>query len=224
MKKLFCLILAIIMFSLTGCSSEVREPLVASPLKELNTVYDSNGNLIQQILYNDQTDEYIMKEYIYACEDGYFICADQRTTITGTKKKANQDISNKLTIYYNQDLLDRPITIMDNEYVKVSVVEYLAKDNWWEFGYKLEVINKTTQVITIMIDDVYIMDIECKPMFSVEHIEAGKTSRFILAWDKETIERCYIPYLDNTEFMIKVYDNEDWKVPALAGSRVMFKQ
>jgi hypothetical protein len=68
------------------------------------------------------------------------------------------------------------------------------------------------------------MDILCKPLFTIEHIDAGKTAYFTLAWDTDTIERTHIPYIDNIEFMIRVYNNENWSAPALDGSRIMIKK
>lgn len=222
-NKILCLCLALIMICtcLTGCNDSKSK--VNYPLTEINTVYDNYNNLLQQILYNEQTKEYIIKEFTYSYDNGIAVCIDQKITVISADEKLNSSTSNSLVIYYNKDLVDKPTIIMDNEYVQVTVKKFLSKASWWEFGYDIEVFNKTNKVLSVSFDNVYIMDIACKPMFSIDHIEAGKTANFMLGWDKEMLERCYIPYIDNIEFMVRVFDNETWNTAALAGTRVLFK-
>jgi hypothetical protein len=219
-------ILAIVIIGITLIfnSNTAKENTVAYPLKELSATYDSAGNLLQQILYNELTDDYIKTEYVYGYVDGRLICIDQHTTIITNKKHEDNQNTTKLQVYFNKDLLNDVITIIDNEYVKVSIVKYLAKDSWWEFGYELKVVNKTKDIITVHIDNATIMDINCSPLFYTEHVAPGDTEYFTLAWDSDTLERCYIPYIDNIEFMIRVFDNDNWRTPALCGERVLIKQ
>ena len=235
-KKLFYLTLGVsllILFILNvtiNIKNKKPEDLpLNTPLKLVNEVTDQYDNILQQIFYDEKNDRYLLKEYTYILQKNKWVCTNQQTVVISKVEKQcnfnNQDqLNNYLKIYYNSDLSDGPITIMDNEYVKVSIVKYLAKDNWWEFGYELKVVNKTNSVITFMIDNPSIMDIQCKPLFTIDHVDAKNTAYFTMAWDKETLERCYIPYIDNIEFMIRVYDNENWKTPALAGNRLLIKQ
>jgi hypothetical protein len=185
---------------------------------------DLNDNILQQMFYNEETGEYLLREYTYVHTGSFWECTNQRTAVVFNKGSSDTVLpSPTLKIYYSSDLADGPITLLDNEWVKVSIVKYLAKDSWWEFGYELKIVNKTNRVITITIDNESIMDINCKPVFSVDHIDAGDTAYFTLAWDKDTLERCYIPYVDNVEFMVRIFNNDNWKVPALAGERVLIK-
>lgn len=225
-KKIICMLLVIVMVLIcfVGCEKTETEPeVVESPLKVVDIVEDPWGRELQKIYYNEINHEYILKEFIYQKIDGEVVCVDQKTTIIGADEKLNSNTSSSVTIYYNKDLTNRPAVIMDNEYARVTVKKFLAKDSWWEFGYDIEVLNKTDKVITVSFDNVHIMDISCKPMFSIDHIETGKTANFMLGWDRDTLERCYIPYVDNIEFMVRIFDNEDWDTAALAGSRVLFK-
>lgn len=227
MKKLFCIILSLfICLSITSCNSKERD--ISTSLKLVDEVRDKYNNILQQIFYNEKTGEFLLKEYTYTLQNNKWVCIEQRTNIfTG---KENNYVCNKtnvnpaLRIFYNSDLANGPITIMDNEYAKVSIVKYLATDNWWEFGYELKIYNKTNKVLSVLVDDTYIMDIQCKPLFNIDHIEAGKTAYFQMAWDEDTLTRCHIPYVDNVEFIVKIFDNEDWTVPALAGTRLMIKK
>lgn len=226
MKKLLCFLLIIIIcLSLHGCYKRTVISEVSYPMKEVDAVYDSNNNLIQQTLFNQETGEYFLKEFKYERKFFIWSCVDQRTSILKHYNTPNINASCiPLNIFYNSDLTNGPITIMNNDWAKVSIVKYLAADRWWEFGYELKVVNKTNRVISILIDGCSIMDINCKPMFSIDHIDAGNTAYFTLAWDKDTLERCYIPYIDNIDFMVRVFDNDDWDVPALAGTRIVLKK
>lgn len=215
--------------SFVGCGENkgITKKMANSPLQLLYETKDEYGNILQQVFYNEKTCETLLKEFIYDYKNGSWVCIDQRATVLSNKDNTRCNshmINSALNIYYNDDLADGPITIMDNEYAKISIVKYLAKDNWWEFGYELKIINKTNQVITVMIDSLSIMDINCKPLFTIDHIDAKNTAYFILAWDKETLERCYIPYIDNIEFMVRIFDNDDWKTPALAGEKILIKK
>lgn len=226
LKKLFCLVL-IVIFCLTfvGCEDNNQKNTIELPLKEINAVYDIHGNLLQQTVYNEQTDEYVITIFTYSHETGTWTCIDQKTIITNCQKDPVESTTdNSLTIYYNNDLKSGPLVLIDNSDIKISIVEYLKQASWWEFGYKLKVENKSTKVLTYMFDYVSIVGIECKPMFTIDHIEPGHTDYFNLAWDKESLERAYIPYLDNIEFMLRVYDNDDWKDLALYGTRALIKE
>lgn len=231
MKKIFYLLVFILVLTvITGCSPEAETANITnnSPLQLIDEVKDTHDNVLQQIYYNCETKEYWLKEYTYIKQDAIFICTDQRMSIISKDSNgANSDntaINPKLEIYHTSELMNNPIVLIDNEYAKVSLVKYLAKDKWWEFGYEVKVYNKTNSVITVVFDRASIMDIGCKPLFAIDHIDTGDTSYFTLAWDRETIERCYIPYIDNIEFMVKIYNNENWNVPALSGTRVLIKK
>ena len=117
-----------------------------------------------------------------------------------------------------------PIVILDDEGVRVSITKYLAADMWYEFGYELKIENNTNNIITIAIDDVAIMDTACPPLFNIDHIDAGKTAYFTIGWDKETLERSHVPYVNNIEFMIRVFDNTNWQSTALTGEKIMLKK
>lgn len=225
MKKLFCLSLVFILCCcLAGCNGKVKsETKVEYPFEEVSATYDVHGQLLHQMLLNKETGEYFLKEFTYEYINGLWVCANQHTTVIA-KKESNSVADDSLNIYYNYYLSKGHITIMDNEYTTISIVKYLTKDDWWEFGYELKIENKTNQVISVLIDDCYIMGIQCKPLFSIDHIDAGKTAFFRAGWDKDTLTRSHIPYIDNVEFMIRIFDNNNWKVPALAGTRILIKQ
>jgi hypothetical protein len=225
LKKILCIILSLTILCLctTSCRKETKIiNKVEYPLEEISAIYDSNNNLLQQTLVNKETGDYIFKEFVYENRNNFWVCIDQRTSIL-EKNVDKASFDPLLKIHYNKSLYDAPIIIMDNEYVKISIIKYLSKADWWEFGYELKIYNKTNNLLSVLIDDCYIMDILCKPLFTVDHIEAGKTVYFKIAWDSDTLKRCKIPYIDDVEFMVRVFNTEDWTTPALAGNRIMIK-
>ena len=117
---------------------------------------------------------------------------------------------------------------MDNADIKISIVKYLASDFWWDVGYELKIENKSNKILTCTIDDTYIMNTYCQPLFSIEHIEAKHTEYFTIGWDRDSLDKSHIPYVDNVEFMVRVFNNEYWNNrwtdKALWGTHVLIKQ
>jgi hypothetical protein len=224
MKRIFALILLfIVSICLCACNTETKHSNVEYPLKEVNIIYDNYSNIIQQTIYNELTEEYTTTIFTYEYKNGFWNCISQSTHISNSNTGINNTEATATNIYYIQDLIDNPIILIDNDNIKISIVEYLDVASWWEFGYKIKVENRSDKTITYLIDDTSIMDINCDPLFDVDHIESGHTAYFNIAWDKETLERCHIPYIDNIEFMIRVFDNNDWVSPALYGTKVLIK-
>lgn len=192
----------------------------------VDEVKDKYDNILQQIYYNDNTDEYLIKEYSYSLQKNKWLCTNQHTTVVpfgDTTSKYESSIDNSLKIFYDKDFTNGPIVIMDNEDIKISIVKTLATDSWYYFGYELKIVNKSNKVLSVVIDEAAIMDRQCKPLFNVEHVDIGHTVYFDVAWQKEELERCHIPHLDNIEFMIKVFDNDNWKEPAMYGNKILMK-
>jgi hypothetical protein len=226
LKKFICLLLVLgFCVSLVGCGAEANseeKKLINEPLKEVHAVYDIYNNLIQQTVFNEQTGEYITTIYTYEHIDGLWTCTNQSITVLN-KNTSKETIDELMTIYNLSDLEKNPITLLDSENIKISLIECLDENDWRAFGYKVKLENKTNKTLVVILDNNYIMNIKCSPVFSVEYVEASKTQYFELSWDKETLERRYIPYIDNIEFMLRIYDNENWKVPALEGTHVFLK-
>lgn len=226
LKKFICLLLLLCFCILfTGCSSEEKN-LIKEPLKEVHAVYDLYDNLIQQTVFNEQTGEYITTVYTYENINGLWTCINQNTTILNKSltKESTEECKDEFKAVYNLKSLEKnSITLVDSENIKISLIEYLTENNWRAFGYRLKLENKTNKVLCVILDNNYIMNIKCSPVFTVEHIEPSETKYFELSWDKETLERRYVPYVDNVEFMIRIYNNENWKVPALEGAHILLK-
>jgi hypothetical protein len=115
------------------------------------------------------------------------------------------------------------LAILNTPEIYIAVVEYLDTASWWEFGYKLKIVNKCDRSLTVTFNNSSVAGIRCEPVFFVDHIEPGHTRYFNLAWDRASLERSWIPYLDNIEFLLQVYYSSSWSNPAKYGTRVLLK-
>lgn len=196
------------------------------PLVQVNILYDKYGNIIQQTLHNEETGEYFLKEFSYTYNNGQWVCTDQRLILlsahnNNTTKDTIQNTT--LRILSIKELNTKPVVLIDNEQVRVSIINFLDTEHWYRFAYELKIENKSNKVLSFYIDDASIMGINCSPLFYVDHVDAKHSAFFTLGWDHDALERNYIPYIDNVKFTIKVYDNIDWSTPAFAGERVLIK-
>lgn len=231
MKKVLCVFGCIVLcvvwiIGFVGICINIKPDKTTHSLTLIDEVKDRYDNIIQQTYYNNVSDEYLVKEFSHALQNNKWVCIDQHITVIpfGEQEKyTNPNINNGLKIFYDKDFSKGPIIIMDNEDIKISIVKTLATDSWYYFGYELKIVNKSNKVLSVVIDEAAIMDRQCKPLFNVEHVDIGHTVYFDVAWQKEELERCHIPYLDNIEFMIKVFDNDNWKEPALYGNKILMK-
>ncbi len=223
MKRLLCILLAVLLLMVfTACNTAKTK--TAAPLTEVNSLYDQYGNLIQQTLYNEATEEYFLKEFMYTYQNKKWVCTDQRLTLLSAAptKDTTQEVP-ALKIFHTTDITRKPVVLVDNDKVRVTLTDCHDAELWYMFAYEIRVDNKSNQVITMSIENCAIMGIGCPPLFSIDHIEPGRTAYFTLGWDPETLERFYIPYIDNVEFMIRILDNSNWNMPAYAGERVLIK-
>lgn len=227
MKRLIAIVLVITFCCLSFCGCNEKPEAPQQPLVLVESLSDQYGNLLNQIYYNNDTKEYLLKEYIYEYVDKKWVCVEQTTTVYQTLPSICEDYycydSSLLSVFSNSDLTDNSITVMNNDDVKITIIKYLKPGSWWEFGYELRIDNKTNKVLTMTIVDTYIMDIPCEPVFNIDHIDAYGYSSFRLVWDKPTLERNYIPYIDNVRFMIKIFDTSNWNTPAKYGTNILIK-
>lgn len=230
MKKVLrvfgCIILCVVwIIGLVGICVNIKPDKTTYSLTLVDEVKDRYDNIIQQTYYNSVSDDYLVKEFSHTLQNNKWVCVDQRITVIPFSAQEEPTNPYALKIFYDKDFTNEPIVIMDNEDIKISIVKNLATDSWYYFGYELKIVNKSNKVLSVLIDDASIMDIQCKPLFNIEHIDAGQTAYFTMAWQKEELERCHIPCIDNIQFMVRVFTNESYNYnkPAMYGNKVLMK-
>lgn len=214
----FCIIL-VLLFLICGCDNKKADVQIETPGQEVNTVYDVYGNVLQQSFYNEQTGETFTTIFKYKRENGLWVCVDQQMLVT---KDQTKSAPAKTSYVINETTL--PQTILDTPEVTITLEERLATESWWEFGYKLKIVNHSNEAVSVLFDNVSIASVTTQPMFNVTQVEPGYTLYFNLAWDKASLERDWVPYLNNVEFSMKVYiGTENWKQPADYGTEILIR-
>lgn len=220
MKRFICLTLTLLfIFCLAACDDNTKANTeVAGPGTNINTVYDSYGNILQQSIYNDQTGETITTVFTYQRINSMWVCVDQQVMVTGRPMMVKP--TTVLTLRDNS----LPIILIDNKDITISIIEKLEQESWWEFGYKLRIENHSDKPISVLFSDAAIATVSCYPLFTIDQIEPGHYNYFNLAWDKESLVRDWVPYLDNVEFTLRVFiGTENWTKPADYGADVLIR-
>jgi len=226
MKKIiYAAILCLLIACFSGCNNSKATTDTQEPGSVFNTVYDTYGNILQQSIYNEQTGETVTTIFTYQRVNGQWVCVDQQVIVTSrlvtsTDQTKTQTPVNTLII--KDDNL--PEVLIDNKDVTISVVEKLDQESWWEFGYELKIENHNDKAVSVLFNNVSIGNVYSKPLFNVDQIEPGYTNYFNLAWDKDSLTKDSVPYLNDVEFTLSVYiGTENWKQPAKYGIQVLIQ-
>ena len=101
--SVFLILMLVVCCMLSGCSSNKEDYYVS--LRLIDEVRDQYDNVLQRTYYNEEADEYLIKEYTYCLQKNKWVCVDQKTTIYKTTyDRPENPVDNSLTIYYNNDL------------------------------------------------------------------------------------------------------------------------
>lgn len=98
--------------------------------------------------------------------------------------------------------------IAENEYAKVIVTGY-EKDDIWGYTAKLFLVNKTDKNLMFSVDEVSVNGYMADPLYATEVI-AGKCAFSSMSWFDETLEDNGITDVEEIEFVLTVYDSDDW--------------
>lgn len=98
--------------------------------------------------------------------------------------------------------------IVDNDYVTVVVTGYETSSTD-SYMVNLFLLNKTDKDVMFSVDDASLNGFMADPFFATL-VTAGKCSFKSLDWYGSTLEENGITEVNNIEFTIKAYDNDDW--------------
>lgn len=98
--------------------------------------------------------------------------------------------------------------IVDNEYVTVIVTGY-EQDSIWGYTVKLFLVNKTDKNIMFSADEVSVNGYMLDPLFA-KSVSKNKCAFTSMSWSDSKFEANGITEVEEIEFNIRVYDNEDW--------------
>lgn len=113
---------------------------------------------------------------------------------------------------------DSDKVILDNEYVTAIVTGY-ENDEIWGYSAKLFLLNKSSKNIMFSADDVSVNGYMADPFFATS-VSAGNCSFASMSWSDTTLEENNITDIEEIEFKIRAYDNDDWMADDLAKETV----
>lgn len=104
--------------------------------------------------------------------------------------------------------------ILDNEYVTVTVTGY-ENDSIWGYTLNLFLENKSDKNIMFSVNDASVNGYMLDPFYA-ESVVAGKCAFSSMSWPNTTLEENGITDVNNIEFTLRVYDNDDFSANDLA--------
>ena len=154
---------------------------------EKNNIGDFTDIEISFIVYDTDNwaDDYVADEIVHIYPYG------EENAVTFTREAQNSDN-----------------VILDNEYATVIVTGY-EDDDIWGYTANLFIINKTDKDIMFSVEDASVNGYMADPYFATV-VTAGKCEFTSISWDDETLEENGITEIEEIEFSLDVYDNDDW--------------
>ena len=108
--------------------------------------------------------------------------------------------------------------IVDNEYVTVVVTGY-EDDPIWGYTAKLFLLNKTDKNVMFSVDESSVNGYMADPFFA-KSVSAGKCAFSSMSWSDTDLEENGITVIEEIEFNIRAYDEDNWLDDDLANKTV----
>lgn len=106
-----------------------------------------------------------------------------------------------------------PVVIVDDANCTFTITG-IEWEKYW--GYKLNVslVNKTSTTLMFDLEYSAVNGFMCDPYWSYS-IDAGKSEETFIIWDEEDLEANGITTITDIEFLLEVYDSNDWEADKL---------
>ena len=108
--------------------------------------------------------------------------------------------------------------IIDNEYVTVIVTGY-EKDDIWGYTVNLFLLNKTDKNVMFSVDEASVNGYMADPFFA-KSVSSGKCAFSSMSWSDTTLEENGITAIEEIEFNLRVYDEDNWMGDDFANKNV----
>lgn len=110
------------------------------------------------------------------------------------------------------------LILVDNEYATVIVTGY-DPDNFWGYSVNLFLVNKTDAVMMVSVENASINGYMADPFYA-QSVAAGKCAFSTMSWFDTELEKNEITAVEEIEFLLKVYNADDWMADAFANETV----
>ena len=98
--------------------------------------------------------------------------------------------------------------IVDNEYVTVIVTGY-EDDAIWGYTVKLFLLNKTDKNVMFSVDEASVNGYMADPFYA-NSVSSGKCAFSSMSWSDTILEENGISTIEEIEFNLRVYNEDDW--------------
>ena len=98
--------------------------------------------------------------------------------------------------------------INDNEYVTVTVIGY-EKDDIFGYTAELYLVNKSDKNVMFSADEVSVNGYMIDPLFATS-VLAGKCAFASMTWFESALEENEISNVEEIEFKLRAYNNDNW--------------
>lgn len=109
---------------------------------------------------------------------------------------------------FTRESKNTDIVIADTEQAKVTVIGY-ENDPIWGYTVNLYIENKCDKSLSVSIDEASVNGYMADPFFATS-VRAGKKDFAGISWSDTTLEENDITDIEEIEFLLKVYDSDNW--------------
>lgn len=100
------------------------------------------------------------------------------------------------------------VVLVDNDQISVTVTGF-EQDEIWGYTANLYVVNKTDVPVMVTADEVSVNGFMVDPFFA-DSVPAGKCAFTSMSWSDSALEENSIPQVETIEFILRVYNENDW--------------
>lgn len=125
--------------------------------------------------------------------------------------------NDKATTFLRESL-DTDNTIIDNEYVTVVVTGY-EHDDIWGYTINLFLTNKSDKEIMFSVNDASVNGYMMNPFYATS-VASGKCAFSSMSWSDTALEENGISEIEEIEFTIRAYDNNDFTADDFANELI----
>lgn len=126
----------------------------------------------------------------------------------------------KATVYKREPQATDKV-LVDNEYAKITVTG-AAEDSFFGYEVGLYIENKSDKNLSVSLDDVYVNDIECDPLYATS-VDAGKSAYSSISWFNSVFEENKIEVVEKIEGQLRISDSDDWLLDSYFTDKVVIQ-
>lgn len=108
--------------------------------------------------------------------------------------------------------------LVDNEFATVVLIG-CGPDDFWGYQAKLYIVNKTDTTIMVSVDEASVNGYMADPFYA-DSVGAGNCAFSSITWLDSLLEENGITEVEDIEFVLRVYDEDDWTADDFCNERI----